>query len=560
MSEAERFFQTPASGEVGASPSKKTKMIPPSQIKLSASAKKAAKQTGKSVLKPIAKDPTGVSAPSIYRKTLPGFNLAGRPGRLKDSDGNGIKALTKKVSRPVSMSTINTDSEWTFRIQSNKNEFIRFFTNSLTVAMYSTYANTQIVQASALAERRALRHSTQSQTGHPKIWFDPTLQGTSLIKSVRVTINGVPVQSNNFLDPHLLHYVRCARIFNSKPDLILARQDQMAYVIDNKAALSPVMKLATKAFEHIDWEKDRSNRVPIYLDGIFPFDFRNRTIESIDEDPEAPLYLPPDSKIEIVVELHRSKTFGVFHDKCNDWGEISGTTAIADAPTFAITFRDVLLEYESCELSKKEHDEVIKQYRSGHEGKYDYDIVRSQNQVLDPGVAYCIKWFQIMPHCRLIYLLFLKGSSIFPQPNSRRPLNAFSMFPVNCSNIKLAFAGEENLITENLENFGYYDSHADISKKMFYDYLTSKRMYVGPFEDFFSNEADQASIIQIFPLDLKHLDSPKTERLTLELFFSKGQNSPTDVQILCLSVHPNGRAICSADKGVNDWTWDFNIL
>ena len=83
---------------------------------------------------------------------------------------------------------------------------------------------------------------------------------------------------------------------------------------------------------------------------------------------------------------------------------------------------------------------------------------------------------------------------------------------------------------------------------------------MGKYEQLFSAEADCQSLIQIIPLDVKHLMSSKTERLTVEQKFSGGTASPADQLILCLSVHPNGRAICSADKEVNDWKWEFKTL
>ena len=126
--------------------------------------------------------------------------------------------------------------------------------------------------------------------------------------------------------------------------------------------------------------------------------------------------------------------------------------------------------------------------------------------------------------------------------------------------MKIGFAGEENLIAENSENFGVNVHNNEISKKIFFDYLTSHHMFTGKFEDIFSTEADAQSIVQVLPLELKHLTSTKTERLTLELSFSGDIHSPVGQQILVLSVHDNGRAVCSADSAVHDWKWEFKTL
>ena len=126
--------------------------------------------------------------------------------------------------------------------------------------------------------------------------------------------------------------------------------------------------------------------------------------------------------------------------------------------------------------------------------------------------------------------------------------------------MKLSFAGSDSLITEDLKNFGINSTQNEISKKIYFDYLTANHMFVGTMDDLFSNELLNQSIVQIIPLDLKHLDSAKTERLSVELKFANADLSPTGYQILVLSVHTNGRAVCSADKNVHDWKWDFQVL
>ena len=564
MGDVERFFAAPTPGDSGAphaaegnTPSKRRKS---SMAPATSGIVKKKKPDGKKTSETLTKDPTGQTAIKKIQRPLSGFNLAGRPGILQDQEGSGIKSLTKKFTRPISTSTINTDTEWSFVINSKKNEFFRFFANSLTVSLFLVIPNANHDAASAVARTAAENHSTVSLDGNPRIFFDPSIMATSLVKSVRVSINGVPVQTNSFVDPHLQHYVRCCRIFNSHPEPYFARQDQLTFpAAGNRTTSNTTQKISLRPFDHVAWNDTRANRVPIYLDGIWPFDHRNRTVESIDKQPEPPLYLPPDSRLEITVELHRNRFAGVFHNNCYRYDDYFGANN-QNANTVRTTIEDVLLEYESCELSTAEHDAVIKQYREGKVGNYDYDIVRSQHQPLDAQVAYCVKWFQLQPHCRLVYLLFLPNHAIFPMPATNKPISAWSRFPTNCTSLKIGFAGADSLITENLENFGLNAKQNEISKKIFYDYLTSNNMFVGTYDELFSNEPASQSIIQILPIDLKHLDSTKTERLTVELKFSNADLSPAGHQILCLSVHTNGRAVCSADPNVHDWKWEFKTL
>ena len=89
---------------------------------------------------------------------------------------------------------------------------------------------------------------------------------------------------------------------------------------------------------------------------------------------------------------------GVFHNGCDNWAAWSAA-GNANPNTITTTIENVLMEYESCELSATEHQETIRKYRSGEMGYYDFDQVKSQVQNLDPAVAYSIKHFQISPHC-----------------------------------------------------------------------------------------------------------------------------------------------------------------
>ena len=562
------FFASPSMGDVGA-PSTPSKKAMSSAGATSSKKKKrrsqvtssgAAGLTKKKIK--ISKDPTGQQTPKTVpsRRPLSGFDLAGRPGLLLDTDNSGIRSVTKKIIRPLGTATINTDTEWNFVLNTRKNEYVRFYSDSMTTSLYSSVLNAAFDDAAEAGNiNAARRHSAVSLEGHPNVFMDPSVMGTSLVKGVRVSINGVPVQTNSLMEPHLLHYVRACRIFNSRPGPYIARQDQLTVgAHPARGTLKDPIRAGLRPFDHIAWANTRPNRIPIYLDGIWPFDHRNRTVESVDQNPEPPLYFPPDSRIEITVELHRDKFVGVFHEHVNDYAEYFNVAA-RQASTVQTTVIDVLLEYESCELSPWEHDHVIQQYRQGALGKYDYDIVRSQHQTLDAGVAYCIRWFQIQPHCRFVYIMWLPNHAIFSMPATNKPISAWSRFPQHCTGLTVGFASEKALITEQLENFGRNERNNEISKKIFFDYLTSNRMFAGTFEEFFSGENGTQSLIQMLALDLKHLDSVKTERLTVEMEFS-ADASPTNQQILVLSVHNNGRAVCSADKTVHDWKWDFITL
>ena len=65
------------------------------------------------------------------------------------------------------------------------------------------------------------------------------------------------------------------------------------------------------------------------------------------------------------------------------------------------------------------------------------------------------------------------------------------------------------------------------------------------------------SIVQALILDLGHLESQKTEVLSLKMRFG-ADRSQADTQIVCVSVHTNGRAVCRSAGAQYEWDWKFN--
>jgi hypothetical protein len=112
------------------------------------------------------------------------------------------------------------------------------------------------------------------------------------------------------------------------------------------------------------------------------------------------------------------------------------------------------------------------------------------------------------------------------------------------------------LITQKFENFGVEGVNDDISKKIYYNYLRQNRMINVPFDKLFPREEDTFSLVQAFVLDVKHLMSDKTEMLTIQHEFATS-TSPGKHQVVCLSVHPNGRATCRSGSSQFEWIWSF---
>ena len=490
---------------------------------------------------------------------MPGFNLAGRPESLKKKEG-GLKHNEIKAVGPYHTNNVNTDTYWHFVIRSSKNEWIRFKTDSISILLFGSYDNPTFAAGHADPIRAAERHSLRAGQNAPGMFLDPSVLGTGFVDRVDVSINNVPVPTNTAVGKLLLHYVRMARIFNTKPGPMLTKNTSINYPAGGRANLKEPMATATQPFDYYTWNSTTGQRVPIFLDGIFPFDFKNRTIESIDNVKEPNLFFPPDTEISIKVHVHPGKLEAVFHNEIT-MANYFATDANAERPGghLALTIQEVTLEYESAELMASEHVKALKQYVDGGLGIYDYDIVRGQNQPLNPNSSFTVTSFQLMPQARLAYILFLPDHATFVQEATRKPMSALSRFPQNSAKLSIEFAGEKNIITPYFENFGHTNENHQISKKIYYDYLVRNRMTKCDFDDFFPRAATDFSLIQCFVLDLKNHMSERTELLNITSTYSGGQ-SPDNYQIVCLSVHPNGRATCRSSGTQFEWIWSFSQL
>ncbi len=508
---------------------------------------------GKTIKKKVKIGELVTDSTNKYSSLPPGFNLAGRPEQLKHR--NGIKRAEIKVEDPYQTGNINTTSYWQFIIKSNKEEWIRFNPDSMSVVVYGTYDNPDFLEGSADANRRHKSYALRAAEGKPFMYLDPSLLGTSFSYKAEVSINNQPVPTNSAIGGLLLQYVRCARIYHSKAKNYFATNTDIS---SEHIASKPVMKAATQAFEYQDNLATRGTRIPIFLDGVFPFDRKNKTIESIDQIREQSLFFPPDTEILVKLHIYRSKMEAIFHTSMNVTQYFDAAIEALQPPigNVKLTFQAASLEYESVVLEEAEHVKAMKDFELGGEGNYDYDIVRGQHKALEANQSTSQVVFYIPSFARIIYILYIPDWATFPQEHTRKPLSGWTRFPENATGINIHFAGASNLVTEKFENFGTnFKSDDEISKKIYYEYLKKNMMINCSFEELFPRSTDTYSLIQAFVLDVKEQMSDKMEKLTIHHEFAHKQ-SPTKQQVVCISVHPNGRAICRS-QGPFRWVWEF---
>lgn len=521
-------------------------------------APKKAKQTPK----------TNQQAPTQRLDTLPavpptsvppGFNLTGRSGVV---NAGIFKKVVRKVEGVYHPGNITTDSFWHFRIDSAKGEWIRVFKDSISAVIYAQIRNAAFDARSLNPTIASEFHACLSQNRNPPVFIDPTVMGACFIKNVAVSINNVPVESNCHLQ-HFIQYVRMNRIFNEKPDVHFKFNSDMAYPDGgvNVTQAQPALFKATEPFDYRNALRADGMRIPIYMDSVFPFDLQNLTCQTLDKKKENSLFLPPETQLDIRISMQTNKMVGIFHENFDFAGYMNERNLAAPVRRLNLTFQDACIEYESAILTPNAHIESMKVFNTpGKFGTYDYDIIRSQHQMLPNQTTFTDTNFQIMPYCRLVYILFLPTWACQEMPQTHKPLSGFTQFPANCTKLKISFAGETNLICEEFERFGDYDETHQISKFIYYNYLKERKL-VKNMEDIFPRvPITKTSVNQAFVVDMKSYMSHKTENLKIQCEYGGGNASPNNRMILVISVHPNGRAVVrsSGNTGnANPWNWEF---
>lgn len=487
-----------------------------------------------------------------------GENLCGRVHRYITSE-IGVKKRTMKAVAPYHTGNLNTESFLHFIVHSNSQEFIRFDRNALSFVLYVQYAHANYQAGHANADLAAQYHAVNAVRSAPAILIDPDVMGSGFFTRAEVIINNTPVPTNSGIGDHFLHYVRSNRVFNAKNrDPHFTVSTQVAFPVGN-AAPNPVMAAATRAFNLGDWNARNGVRVPIYLDGIFPFDLKCQTVQALENREPEKLHFPPNTPIEIKLFYQRDKINAIWHNEMTIAKYYDGAQAVDDPMKMILTVQSACLEYESVELHPFQHIELIKEFQlASKQGWFDYDIPRGQHQALAANVSSTDNTFQIMPHARLMIIMFLRDWATFVMEDKKRPLTGWSEFPANCTKIKIEYAGNDELITKSYERFGIRGEQNQWSKKAWYEYMKELRFTNATFDEFFPANANAHSMIQAFVFELRNHMSHQTQLLNMHMEFAAGNTSPVNNQIVVLTVHPNGKAVVkNVGTSMYDWQWDF---
>ena len=493
------------------------------------------------------------------KEGVPANNPSRGPEKVQKSDF-GFRNLEVKHMGPHHTSNINDQSFLHFVLHSNKKEWVRVNVESFSLTLYGTYTPEDAhIIAGGTPEERSTTRALRARNARPQIYLDPSVMGIGFFNRCDVTLNGVPVPTNGWISGYFNQLARVCHICNadsSKVYIALANDIDFTKTGD---AMSQLMKNATEAFEYDAFNSQEGVRIPIPLNGIFPFDCFNKSIESMDKTKEEGYWMPPDTVLDVKLHLNKNVIDSIFHhhvDLSNTYWTLS-TPPIPDPVdrTIKLTFQDVIMDYESGEMRPADHDKTLAKYKGHNVAMYTYDIVRGQYQALNSEASSTQNEFMIPPYCRLVYILCVPDWACFLMEQQKKPLSGLSRFPENSTSITIGFGGEEYLVTREFKYFGTNTRRNEKSKHIWYKYLTKQRLWKGSFDQIFPR-GNKISVCQFFAFNLKNYMSDKSETLKINCLFS-GETSPKNRQFICLSVHPNGRALCKSGPGELNWQWEF---
>lgn len=483
--------------------------------------------------------------------------IASKQGQSVKSPGS-FQRVQKKFTLAYHPGNLSTDSHWSFVLSTARNEWIRLSPDSVSAVVYGTYLNPTYAAGGATDEIKTQYHALQAGKNKPLMYVDPSVQGTGFVKQVEVLVNKTPVYTNEF-NSHLIHYARMSRVFCGRPEPFFNTTSDLLFT---DAKPNAITRHATRPFDMGSYNSKQGVRVPIYLHGVWPFEAKNNTLETIDRKSEDAPVLPPGTTLEIRLITYPNHSAGIFHSGITSLVDYLNTEQAVVPPENPpqISFREVVLSYESSVLTEADHLRMYQALQAPNGSNvlgYIFDIPRSQNQTLAANQSYTENSFVVPPYCRLIYLLFQPTYAGVVLEHKHKPLSGLSSFPKACSKISIEFAGEKQLECNELVNFGSNDSVHEIEKWQYFKYLKDRNL-VQRMDQIFPR--GETSVNGVLLYDLRHFMSSKSEILKIRLEFAAGSTSPANQQLVLLSVHPNGRAICQSGGSTNDLQWKIETF
>ena len=501
----------------------------------------------------------------------PPENLAGVPD-LQLRGWRGAKEVKQLHVRPWVNSNVNAESSIHFCLHTGAYEWVHVNRDAISLVMWTGQKNATYDAAAVYPQDDAdvnrrgqpdLERRTEwkaVRAGDPALMIDPDVGARGFFSRIEVIVNDQLVPTNNCLGTLFTQYPRVMAMFaneNSK------RRKPHFKLLDDWSfpaggvGMSDVMTEATKPFSMKRFNDDQGKRIPVPLDGIFPFDLKAAIHQSVEQMLPQVLFIAPSTKLEVKLYFLPTRMECLFHDQVKRDNYYDTTKAIGNPANLRITIQSAVMEYNSVELFPAIHTQLMSEYREKKMAYWNFDIPRGQHQPLQSGSSYIESTFQIYPYCRSLIIAFQPDHATFPQAHTKRPLSGWSTFPKGCTKLQVEYAGVS--LGGPFINFGIRGINNELSMRQYYNYLDELHLADNiSFEDLFPASETKQSLVQYLVFDVRHLMLDRMQLLRVAMEFAGQDLSPTGQQIAVYTIHPNGRANVKNESMVGcEWVWDF---
>jgi len=498
----------------------------------------------------------------------PPENLAGVPD-LQLRGWRGAKEVKQLEVTPWIASNLNSESNIHFCLHTGAYEWVHVNREAISLVVYTTAknanynANAVIAAGQPNAGQPDLVNRTEwhaTTRGSPALFLDPDVSGRGFFTRIEVIVNDQLVPTNNCLGTLFTQYSRVMAMFaDENPKKRKRHFKELAEwnFPAQAGALNKIMMEATKPFSMKDYKDDKGQRIPVPLDGIFPFDLKASIHQSIEKVLPQVLFIAPSTKLEVKLYFMPTRMECLFHNQVKPTNYYDLAENVGDPHQLRMTIQSAVMEYTSVELFPAVHTELMSQYRAKKMAYWNFDIPRAQHQPIQSGASYVESTFQIYPYCRSLVIAFQPDYATFPQPHTKRPLSGWSTFPKGCTKLQVEYAGVS--LGGPFINFGIRGVNNELSMHKYYNYLNELNLAGNfSFEELFPPSATSRSLIQYLVFDVRHLMLNRMQLLRIAMEFSGNDLSPTGHQIAVYSLHPNGRANVKNESMVGcEWVWEF---
>jgi len=497
-------------------------------------------------------------------------NMAGYVDR-KARSILGVASRVVKMVSPSNQSRLTQAPYIHFTVRSSNDEHIRFRKDSLTLLLFATMKNqaaaAHVEGADQTVKKTAKRTALLAAESDPFMFIDPSVAATSFFSHVEVLIDNVPINSSFLMGGLWLQYVRSCEVFSNKDNTRL-RNSKDLKVSEIEKPEYQALRDAVNPFHYGSWDSTTGRRVEANLRGVFPFEFKNEAAASADNLKEPNYTFPPNTTFDFRFHFHSDKFAAVFHPTvAGNMSKYFRTTG-HEAPNYGVEayekydiryqITNAFLEYDSIVLRPNQGIEYLDLMRKGLKATYRYDVVRGQHLSMPSDQSYVDLQFTITPFARLLYVMFLPDWAVMSMQQTRRPLSGFSRFPENCSSLSMLFAGQKSLITPEFTRLGFAGEQHHNTHRLLYHYLKQQRVWSGSFDELFPPSSDILPFNQMLYVDLRESMSNRAENLNIRFTFGSGSKSPSNLQVVVLSVHSTGEVTChhAGTPGHYDWRWE----